>query len=184
MPRYDGETQYVEFSDGGSNSVEMSSPRQHANPMYAMAQVAIYNGTPPTLPAPRTSIVGRPVSPDHYERLPGETKPKEVVASGKYDRLKPEPSKTLAQSGKYDRLKPEPSKTLAQSGKYDSLSPVSAPPAIDNHYVIDQEDGYKVIPGPPRPLDAGPPCQPDASKPTSNETLSAPFPPRNFNPYD
>ena len=167
MPRYDGETQYVEFSDGGSNSVEMSSPRQHANPMYAMAQVAIYNGTPPTLPAPRTSIVGRPVSPDHYERLPGETKPKEVVASGKYD-----------------RLKPEPSKTLAQSGKYDSLSPVSAPPAIDNHYVIDQEDGYKVIPGPPRPLDAGPPCQPDASKPTSNETLNAPLPPRNFNPYD
>ena len=131
--------------------------RQHQNPMYAVAQTAILNGTP-LLPPPRNSSSGRPVSPGHYEQLPGDNSVKQVMASGKYDQLKP-------------MGMPE----VAQSGKYDSLSPVAAPPATGNLYVIDR-DGYKVIPRNPRPL------SPDTKK--TNETTDAPLPTSNFNPYD
>lgn len=158
MPRYGSESpSYVEFSNiaSGRDSVDTSAPRQHFNPMYAEAQVAIYNGNPPTLPAPRNSSMGRPISPDHYERLPGDSVVKDTVASGKYNRLKPE--------AKAEQM---------LSGKYDSLSPATA----GNLYVIDQGDGYKVLPGNPRPV--------DTMKSTKNELLDLPLPPTNFNVYD
>ena len=160
IPRYDGSnTNYVEFSNvvDGQDGSGLSSSRQHENPMYAMAQTAIYNGTP--LPPPPSSG-GRPVSPDHYERLPGENSVKGVMASGKYDRLKP--------SGQ-----PE----IARSGKYDSLSPVRAPPATDNLYVVERGDGYKVLPGNPRPR------SPDTKK-TTDELTDVPIPTTTFDPYD
>lgn len=169
MPRYDrGSPAYVEFTDvaSGEAGVETSPVRQHTNPMYALAQDSIYSGTPSTLPAARRSPEGRPVSPDHYERLPGDNIRKETVASGKYDRLKPEP------------LSPS---CVIHSGKYDSLSPTSAPVATGNLYVIERGDGYRVIPGEPRPLNNR-----DTAKPTAEleETSNAPIPPTKFNPYD
>ena len=162
MPHYGGESpHYVEFSNMSSGEgVDFSSPRQHTNPMYAEAQVAILNGTPPTLPAPRKSSAVRPVSPDHYERLPGVDVVKEVVASGKYDRLKPESKQGPG---------------VIQSGKYDSLSSTATPTATDNLYVIERGDGYKVLPGNPRPTDTKNNELVDVELPLANS---------NFNPYD
>ena len=169
MPRYDGSSpHYAELSQvaNGKDGVDFAPARQHSNPMYALAQTAIYsNGTPPALPAPRRGSVGRPVSPSHsphYEHLPGDTyqsvAPQEVVASGKYDCLKPEAGPQVVTSGKYDSL----------------VAPTAS--AKDNPYVIERGDGYKVLPSNPRPL--------DDSKPMTNETENLPLPPTNFNPYD
>lgn len=137
MPRYGRESpSYVEFSHvaSGEAGVDVSVPRQHSNPMYAEAQVAICNGTPLTLPTctPPKDSVGCPASPDHYERLPAEHVPNDTEASGKYNQLKPEAKHKVMLSGKYDSLYPA---------------------AAENMYVIDQGDGYKVLTGNPRPVD-------------------------------
>lgn len=168
MPRYDGGSPtYTELSsvaDGGA-ATGLSPARQHANPMYDLAQVAIYNGTPPALPTRKVSM-GRPVSPVHYERLPGDnlhTTSKEMVTSGKYDRLKPEP---------------QPQPQVMCSGKYDSLSSPTTTAATDNHYVIDRGDGYKVLPPNPHPPES------NSSKSSTNELASVPLPSTNFNPYE
>ena len=171
MPRYSGGSpHYAELSTvaSGEDGVDFAPPsRQHSNPMYALAQAEIYrNGTPPTLPAPRRGSMGRPVSPSHsphYERLPGDiqssTAPQEIIASGKYDRL----------------VKPEAGPQTVTSGKYDSLAAPTTP-AKDNPYIINREDGYKILPANPRPVE-------DNSKATS-EAVNAPPPTTNFNPYD
>lgn len=173
MPRYDGTSPpYAELSTVASSEdgVDFAPPaRQHSNPMYALAQAQIYsNGTPPTLPAPRKGSVGRPVSPSHsshYERLPGDT----------YN-SPPPPPQEIVTSGNYDCLKPEAGSQTVTSGKYDSLAAPSTS-AKDNPYIIDRGDGYKVLPGNPRPAV-------DDSKPSTNETASTPLPTTSFNPYD
>ena len=171
MPRYSGGSPYAELSTvaSGEDGVDFAPPsRQHNNPMYAVAQAEIYrNGTPPTLPAPRRGSMGRPVSPSHsphYERLPGDIQnsmaPQESVASGKYDRL----------------VKPEAGPQMVTSGKYDSLAAPSTP-VKDNPYIVNREDGYKILPANPRA--AG-----DDSKATTSEAVSTPPPPTSFNPYN
>ena len=170
MPHYDGGSpHYAELSQVVSEAgggVDFAPARQQANPMYALAQTAIYSngGAPPTLPPPRKGSVVRPVSPSHsphYERLPGDTypstEPKEVVASGKYDCLKPEAGPQVVTSGKYDSL----------------AAPTTT--AKGNLYVIERGDGYKILPAKPHPL--------NDSKSSTNETENTPLPP-NFNPYD
>lgn len=172
MPRYDGGSpHYAELSTvaSGEEGVDFVPPsRQHSNPMYALAQTEIYrNGTPPTLPAPRRGSGGRPVSPahsPHYEHIPADMPnsiaPQETVASGKYDRL----------------IKPEAGAQVATSGKYDSLAGPTTP-AKDNPYIINREDGYKVLPGNPRPAE-------DVSTEIKSETVNTSPPSTNFNPYN
>ena len=170
MPRYSGGSspQYAELSTVTEGVDYVPPPRQHSNPMYAVAQADIYRtGTPPTLPARRNGSIARPASPSqspHYEHIPADMPnsiaPQEIKASGKYDRL----------------IKPEAVPQTASSGKYDSLATPTTP-AQDNPYIVDREDGYKVLPGNPRPAE-------DESKETKSETVNTPPPTTNFNPYD
>lgn len=177
MSHYDGDSpHYAELStvvsELGEGAVDFDPPRQHSNPMYSLAQAAIYNngGTPPTLPTPRTrSSIIRPSSPSHsshYERFSENNSvlpPQQVATSGKYDRLNIDP---LAGP-----------QISATSGKYDNLAaPVN--PARDNPYIIERGDGYKVLPPNPRPAEV------DSKPRMTNETLNTPLPPTNFNPYD
>ena len=176
MPRYSGGSpQYAELSTVASSEdgVDYVPPaRQHSNPMYALAQAEIYrNGTPPTLPAPRSGSRGRPASPSnspHYEHIPADmpnsvVAPQQVVASGKYDCL----------------LKPEagPQAQTVTSGKYDSLAAPTTP-TKDNPYIINREDGYKVLPANPRPAEIA------DSADIKSETVNTPQPTATFNPYN
>ena len=157
MPRYRMESPcYVEFSHvaSGEKGVDVSAPRQHSNPMYAEAQAAIHNGTPLTLPAhaPPKDSMDHPAA-GHYERISGDYFPDDTEASSKYNRLKPE-------------VKHE----VMLSGKYDSLSPA----ATENAYVIDRGDGYKLLPGNPRPV--------VTMTSTKNDLPDTPVSPTNLDP--
>jgi hypothetical protein len=93
--------------------------------------------------------------------MPNSIAPQETVASGKYDRL----------------IKPEAgAKVATSSGKYNSLAGPTSP-AKNNPYIINREDGYKVLPANPRPAE-------DEPKETKSETLNTPPPSTIFNPYD
>lgn len=171
------------------------------NPMYAIAQEHIQRSSlsshPPNLPPRNGSIsdsgsstnsttaplLAPNPSDGHYEEITASKVPKAapVLASGKYDRLKTEPT-------------PEPESAV--SGKYDKLT-VPVQPATENPYIVEKKDEEKENPYTSVERQGGRHkdmyfALPSASelKGASNksekkeEVKESDFPPRKQNPYD